>query len=53
MLDCQIVPGRPVESVRLALGGQALDFEQHGDRVTFTLPRMDGYALIEIAYGGR
>ena len=50
-LDCQVAPGRPVKAVRLAPGGQALDFEQHGDRVTFMLPRMDGYALIEIAYG--
>ena len=37
-----------VESVTLVPQGEALDFELGEDRVTFTVPRIEGHQMVEI-----
>jgi hypothetical protein len=41
---------KPVRSVVTAPQGAALDFRQEGDRVAFTLPKLDGHQMIELNF---
>ncbi|NPD16521.1 hypothetical protein HOY34_15115 [Xinfangfangia sp. D13-10-4-6] len=43
--------GVSAESVRLVHSGEALPFTQSGQRVSFTLPRLTGHAVVEIRHG--
>jgi len=43
------VPG-PVRSVRRVPDGEGLDFRQDGGRVDFLLPRLEGHAMVELAF---
>ena len=42
------VPGK-AEAVLLVPAGEAVDFEQAGGRVGFTVPKVDGHCMVEIA----
>lgn len=43
-------PRGPVAAVRAVPGGEDLPFEAGEDCVSFTLPRLDGHGMVEIAY---
>ncbi len=40
-----------IRSVRLAPGGEALDFETVDGRIHFSVPRVQGHQMIELSYG--
>ena len=42
---------REIQSVRMQPGGQELAFERDGGRVSFTVPRINGHEMAELAYG--
>ena len=48
-LAVSVEPGRKVKTVRRVPEGEALGFTQNAGRVEFTLPRLVGHQMIELA----
>ena len=42
---------RQIQRVVMQPGGKELAFEREGGRVSFTVPRVDGHEMVELAYG--
>jgi hypothetical protein len=42
------VPGN-INSVKLVPAGETLEFSQDGNRVNFTIPKIEGHAMVEIS----
>jgi len=51
-LHVSVAMGAAVQSVRVVPDGDEIPFEQGHGRVRFTLRRIDGHAMVELAYSG-
>ena len=49
-IDASVACERPVASVRLVPGGEALAFAAEAGRVSFRVPRLRGHAMVEMAF---
>ncbi|MEZ4836080.1 MAG: hypothetical protein R2873_29465 [Caldilineaceae bacterium] len=50
-LTLSIAAPQPVTAVRTAPQGQEIDFVEINGRVNFTLPRLEGHQMVELAFG--